>query len=119
MKYLWNPEHAFAFPALATGKYGDVGISFCWGGNRWYPQHGVGMLTRLGHPLTHPSLVSTSTGRTKGAGGDYISIRTDFPSGQLCASGFNMMITTWTPPYDGNEASLGLVCHPHYVVFHN
>jgi hypothetical protein len=108
IKYLWNSQFAFAFPALATDGRNDVGISFCWGGGkRWYPQHGVGMLTGPGSPLNYPNLVSTSRGVTRGAGGDYISIRTDFPSSiQFCASGFNVI-----------KLSGSFINHPHFVVF--
>jgi hypothetical protein len=118
MKYLWNSKYAFAFPALATDGNGNVGISFCWGGGkRWYPQHGVGMLSvgmlsdrssEIKAPITKKrmttsSLISTTSHpRTQGAGGDYISVRMSDPPSRLCASGFTQDSRTK---------------HPHYVVF--
>lgn len=122
MRYLWNSKYAFAFPALATDGNGNVGISFCWGGGkRWYPQHGVGMLsvvmlsdrsTEIKTPIikkgrtvrmkTGSLKSTTSHPGTQGAGGDYISVRMSDPPSRLCASGFTQDSKTK---------------HPHYVVF--
>jgi hypothetical protein len=100
--YIWNPEHGFAWPALATNIDGDVGLSFCWGGNKWYPQHGVAMLTGSGR-----SFVSTTSGRSSGAGGHYISNREAYPKVSIfSASGFNQ------PKVKDKSTS-----HPHYVLF--
>jgi hypothetical protein len=99
-RYVWNGNHAFAWPALATNARGDVGLSFCWGGAQWDPQHGVAM-------LTGPNQVfqATTGGLTQGAGGHYISIRALHPSDdQFCASGFN-------------QPRPVIETHPHYVIF--
>ena len=102
-EYIWNSQHAFAWPALATNRNGEVGLSFCWGGNKWYAHHGVGILS------PRRSLVSTTSGVTTGAGGHYISIRRDFPrEDQFSSSGFNQI-----------KESGSLINHPHYVVFKN
>lgn len=101
--YIWNPDHAFVWPSLATNVHGDVGLSFCWGGGKtFFPQHGVALLTG-----SNAGFLSTSSGTTSGAGGHYTSIRMAFPNvNEFCASGFNQVKT-------GNS----LVNHPHYVVF--
>ena len=99
-RYIWNAEHAFVFPDLATNPDGDVGLSFCWGGGQHEPQFGVGMLTGRSQ-----SLISITPGPSVAAGGDYISIRMSFPDvNSFCAAGFNQM-----PPGPKN--------HPHYVLF--
>jgi hypothetical protein len=103
-RYVWNPDYGFAWPALATNGNGEVGLSFCWGGSRDYPQHGVAMLTG---PAV--SFVATTAGRSTGAGGHYISVRPYYPDPRLsCASGFNQP----RPEGDGDSTT-----HPHYVLF--
>ena len=41
---IWNPDHAFAYPCLATNSDQEVGISLGFGGNIFYASHAVGML---------------------------------------------------------------------------
>lgn len=99
-RYVWNDRHAFAWPSLATSASGDVGLSFCWGGEEWDPQHGVAMLTG---PIQ--VFQATTSGQTEGAGGHYIAIRPLHPSDtQFAAAGFIQTRTTREN-------------HPHYVVF--
>lgn len=100
-RYIWNPEYAFAFPALATNAHGDIGLSFCWGGAKAAPQYGVGMLTGRDQ-----SLISVTGDRnSSAAGGDYTTIRVSFPDVYtFCASGFNQILP-------------GPINHPHFVVF--
>lgn len=101
-RWIWNREHAFVWPTLATNLRGDVGISFAWGGNDRDPQMAVGMLTGPG-----ASTQLVSSGLTNGAGGHYQSIRTCYPNvNEFCASGFNQIRSSETPEN-----------HPHYVVF--
>jgi hypothetical protein len=103
-RYVWNSDYGFAWPALATNGSGDVGLSFCWGGSKNYPQHGVAMLTGPG-----ASFVATTSGRSIGAGGHYISARPYYPDErQFCASGFNQI-----KPQNGGDATT----HPHFVLF--
>jgi hypothetical protein len=98
-----NGGFGFAWPALATNAAGDVGLSFCWGGNQLYPQHGVGMLTGPGK-----GLVATTSGPSAGAGGHYVSLRPRFPdTSTFCAAGFNQ-----PKGKDGSVKS-----DPHYIVF--
>jgi hypothetical protein len=102
-KYIWNHEHAFAYPALATNWIGHIGLSFFWGGGKWSPQFGVGMLTG---PDTN--LYSVTSGDTRGSRGDYTTIRPG-DSTELCAAGFIDV-----PGLD--KAPQGLD-HPRYVEF--
>lgn len=41
---IWNPDHAFAYPCLATNRDQEVGISLAWGGNVAYGGFAVGFL---------------------------------------------------------------------------
>jgi hypothetical protein len=103
-RYIWNHEHGFAWPSLATNAYGDVGLSFCWGGNRWDPQYGVAVLTD-----PDDTFVSATGGKTAGAGGHYTSVREEFPDvDRFCGAGFNQILPTGTDQG---------VNHPHYVLF--
>lgn len=104
MQYIWNPEHGFAWPALATNARNEVGLSFCWGGNRWDPQHGVAVLTGPGR-----SFLATTSGPTNGAGGHYISIRSAWPDeARFDATGF---VQRQTPT--------AAVNNPQYVSFNS
>lgn len=42
---IWNADHAYAYPSLATNSDGEVGISLAWGGGpTLYGSHAVGIL---------------------------------------------------------------------------
>ena len=42
---IWNGDHAYCYPSLATNSDGEVGISLAWGGGTtWYGSHAVGIL---------------------------------------------------------------------------
>jgi hypothetical protein len=107
-RFIWNPDFGFAWPSLATNSNGDVGVSFCWGGgNRWYPQHAVMMLTG---PGATSFFEPTTSGVTNGAGGHYVSNRQAYPLlDTFCASGFNQIKT--------NRPNPDRVNHPHYILF--
>jgi hypothetical protein len=72
-RYLWNNEHAFAYPSLASNPNGEVAITFMWGGIQHYVQHGVGFLTN------QTELWSTTNDKGLGGGGHYITARLAFP----------------------------------------
>ena len=100
-RFIWNPEYAFAWPSLATNSYGDVGLSFCWGGSSQDPQFGVGILTGP----DQMTLVLVTNGQSTGAGGHYTTIRSGFPnSNSFCSAG-------------GNQFTSALINHPHFVLF--
>ena len=105
-RYIWNPEFAFAWPSLAANWELDtaIAISLCWGGGQKYPQHAVGTIYPGGYPL-----LSTTSGRTAGAGGHYNDVRMDYPdSHQFIAAGFVAAKDNATPP--------NVLDHPHFVV---
>jgi hypothetical protein len=100
-RYLWNPDFAFTWPALATNAQGDIGLSFCWGGEKNAPQYGVGMLTGRDQRLFSVTADPNSTA----AGGDYTTIRPSFPDVYtFCAAGFNQLLP-------------GPVNHPRFLLF--
>jgi len=41
---IWNADHAYCYPSLATNSDGEVGISLAWGGPTLYGSHAVGIL---------------------------------------------------------------------------
>lgn len=42
---IWNGDHAYCYPSLATNSDGEVGISLAWGGGTtFYGSHAVGIL---------------------------------------------------------------------------
>ena len=83
--FIWNPDFAFANPALATNSEGDVGISFSYGGPRIAPSAGAGIITG-GHEL----VANMRGDPANGAGqGDYTGIEPDWPmSTRFVASGY-------------------------------
>lgn len=105
-RYIWNREFAFAWPSLAANWERDtaIAISLCWGGGRHYPQHAVGTIYPGGNPL-----LSTTSGRSAGAGGHYNDVRMDYPdSHQFVAAGFNSAKDNASPPNIRNR--------PHFVI---
>jgi hypothetical protein len=73
-RYIWFPDYAYNFPSLATNSAGEVGMAYQWGGNdtRW-ANGAVGLLTGT------TSLVSISSGNSGMQGGDYNTVRVDWP----------------------------------------
>ena len=103
-RYLWNAEHAFAYPSLASNPNGDVALTFMWGGGRHYVQHGVGFLSG------QTELWSTTNDQGLSGGGHYITARLAFPEiGRFIAAGYNA-------PKDSTKPA-GLENQPRYVVF--
>jgi hypothetical protein len=42
---IWNPDHAFAYPSMATNSDQEVGVSLGWGGgSSFHANHAVGIL---------------------------------------------------------------------------
>ena len=102
--YIWSPDYAYAWPTLAANSSGEVGISFAWGGGAHYPQHGVGILTGTRR------LLSTTSGRTRSTGDDYVKVRRSYPrTNQFVAGGFVERIEGGDSPRFVNS--------PHYVIF--
>lgn len=105
-RFLWNPEHAFAYPSLASGPSGEVAITFMWGGDKHYVQHGVGFLKGV------VELWSTTSDVAITGGGHYITARMAFPDYMhFIGAGYNS--PKLNPPVDGYTYEN----HPRYVLF--
>lgn len=101
---IWNPDIAFAYPALATNRNQEVGISLGWGGNMTYPNHAVGILGDFKVWFSELSDVALTRW------GDYVTIRQCSPKSDLFAGvGYAMLANT--PP------GSGLRINTRYVVF--
>jgi hypothetical protein len=103
-RYLWNNDHAFAYPSLAANPNGEIAISFMWGGIKHYVNHGVGYLKG------QTELVSVTGDDGLSGGGHYITARMSFPEiASFISAGYN------TP----KDASLpaGRENQPRYVVY--
>jgi hypothetical protein len=99
-EFIWNRRFAFAWPSLAANGDRDpaIGISLCWGGPENYPQHAVGTLAPR-------HLISTTSGRSAGAGGHYNDVHMAFPDYHA----FHAAKDNSTPPK--------VLSRPHFVVF--
>ena len=83
-RYLWNNEHAFAYPSLTSNPSGEIAITFMWGGDHHFVRHGVGFLTGS------TELVSTTSSKGITGGGHYITARMAFPEiDRFIGSGYN------------------------------
>jgi hypothetical protein len=83
-RYLWNNEHAFAYPSLASNPNGEVAITFMWGGAQHHVQHGVGFLTG------RTELFSTTNDEGLEGGSHYITARMAFPEiDRFIGAGYN------------------------------
>lgn len=103
-RYLWNNEHAFAYPSLASNPNGEIAITFMWGGIQHYVQHGVGFLSG------QTELWSTTNDKGLTGGGHYITARMAFPEiDRFIGAGFNTPKDTTKPA--------GMENQPRYVLF--
>ncbi|HYX29932.1 MAG TPA: hypothetical protein VE863_15430 [Pyrinomonadaceae bacterium] len=68
---IWNPNYAFAYPALSTNSNDEVGLSLEYGGGGNYENHVVGFWGDF--------IVYTTTSSNLGIGrfGDYVTLRQD------------------------------------------
>jgi hypothetical protein len=101
---IWNGDHAWAYPGLATNSLGEVGASLGWGGNLYNPNHAVGYLTGTWRFVT--TAVGTN-GPNNNTWGDYLAVRKHYPQQWLfSASG-------WTSQGGGGNGNSS----PTYTVF--
>ena len=101
---IWNPDHAFAYPSLATNSRGEVGISLGWGGNIYYANNAVGILGDF--IVWYPELSDTATLRW----GDYVTARQSSPNSGLFA-GFGYAILK------DSTVTAGYRFYPYYILF--
>lgn len=102
---IWNPDHAFGYPSLATNSNNEVGVVLGWGGGgSFHANTAVGIMGdyvvwyRDGSTWTHTRF------------GDYVSARQAFPDRRLFA-GFGYVILQ-----DGTTTA-GYRFDPYYVLF--
>jgi hypothetical protein len=108
---IYNDEWAYAYPALATNSYGDVGMSFCYGGNKLYVQSGIAVLSDLNGNFSHGEFrkfTTVTSGNSVGGGSHYQSIRQQFPM-EYC---FSASVHNEVKDPQGK-----VTYHPHYVSF--
>jgi hypothetical protein len=106
---IWNPDYAFAYPALATNVCtGEVGLSFEFGGGGNYENHVVGFWGDFVAYIT----TGSDVGSTRF--GDYVSIRQAPPTpenpGNLFTA-FGYGLNRVPPPEAGTLSDV------HYVLF--
>jgi hypothetical protein len=102
---IWNPDHAFAYPCLATNSNQEVGISLGWGGgNRFYASHAVGILGDF--VVWYSELSDAAINRW----GDYVTVRQASPRSSLYAAvGYSVLQNP--PPATGTRFN------PRYTLF--
>lgn len=101
---IWNPDHAFAYPCLATNTNQEIGISLGWGGNTFFANHAVGILGDF------VVWFSEASDATLNRWGDYVSVRQASPKTALYAAvGYSVLNNT--PPATGTRFN------PRYVLF--
>ena len=102
---IWNPDHAFAYPSLATNSENEVGITLGWGGGGTFNANSaVGI---MGDFVVWFRNDSTWT-HTRW--GDYVTVRRASPDERLFA-GFGYVI------YQDATAAAGYRFDPYYVLF--
>jgi hypothetical protein len=74
---IWNPDFAFAFPALSTNSAGELGMSLLWGGNKNWGNNAVGIWGDF--IVWYPELSDTAITRA----GDYLACRRASPNATL------------------------------------
>ncbi len=100
---IWNNDHAFAYPALATNDRGEVGITLGWGGNTFYANSAVGILGDF--MVWYPELSDTSITRW----GDFVTARQASPQTGLFA-GFGYVVLK-------DSTEVGYRFEPFYILF--
>jgi hypothetical protein len=102
---IWNNDHAFAYPSLATNDRGEVGICLGWGGaKKFYANSAVGILGDF--VVWYPELSDTATTRW----GDYVTVRQASPQTGMFA-GFGYAILK------DSTATAGYRFDPFYILF--
>jgi hypothetical protein len=101
---IWNPDYAFAYPALNTNAQGEVGIALAWGGKNDHANAAVGILGDFVVWFRNGSEVTTKRW------GDYVTCRRAARKASHYA-GFAYYIKK-----DTSRAS-GYYFDPYYVVF--
>jgi len=101
---IWNPNHAFAYPCLATNGNQEIGISLGWGGNLYFASHAVGILGDF--VVWYSEQSNAAINRW----GDFVTARQATPRNNLyCGVGYSVLKNT--PP------ATGIRFNPRYILF--
>jgi hypothetical protein len=102
---IWNPDHAFAYPCLATNSSQEIGISLGWGGgDKFFASHAVGILNDF--VVWYAELSDAAINRW----GDYVSVRRANPKTTLFAAvGYSVM--------KNPAPAAGSRFNPRYILF--
>jgi len=102
---IWNNDHAFAYPCLATNDRNEVGITLGWGGTKnFYANSAVGILGDF--VVWYPELSDIATTRW----GDYVTVRQASPQTGMFA-GFGYAILK------DSTKTAGYRFDPFYILF--
>jgi hypothetical protein len=113
--HIWNPNYAFAFPALATSAAGEIGVSVPYGGPSDYPTSTVGFLNDLELFALEDSNVTLSLAGGATRIGDFYVVRNSGPSNiNLSTQGYAVRLVN---PAMSTSCTIppGCVFHVHYI----
>jgi hypothetical protein len=112
--HIWNPNYAFAFPALATSAAGEIGVSVPYGGPSDFPTSTVGFLNDFElFSLEDSDVTFSDAGATRI--GDYYVVRNSGPSNiDLSTQGYSVRLVN--PALSTSCAKApGCIYHVHYI----
>jgi len=101
---VWNPDHAFGYPSLATNADNEVGIALGWGGGG-----SLNANSAVGFMGDFVVWFRDDSTWTHTRWGDYVAIRRAAPESQMFAGFGFVTIDTST--------GAGHRCDPYYVLF--
>jgi hypothetical protein len=102
---IWNPDHAFAYPSLATNSLQEIGMALAWGGGSTFQASpAVGIWGDF--VVWVPEVSDVSLNRF----GDYLTVRQADPNAGLY-SAFVYTRMNNPPPATGS------FFNPHYILF--
>jgi hypothetical protein len=112
--YIWAGSGAFAYPAAAPNRRGDLGVAFFFGGGSYYPYFGLGIDDDVSRDAGYPPpgwnvyyLVQGNHAANNNRWGDYISVLPFEPTGLgWTAAGFTMQ-----------GCAANFCAEPRYVIF--
>lgn len=112
--HIWNPNYAFAYPALATSAAGEIGISVPYGGPSDFPTSTVGFVTDLElFSIEDSDVTFSDAGATRI--GDYYVVRNSGPSNvDLSTQGYSVRLVDPTMSTSCTKAP-GCIYHVHYI----
>jgi hypothetical protein len=109
--HVWNEEVAFAYPALAVNREGEVGMALAFGGNEAHSNFAVGIFGD--YVVYFPEVADASVSRF----GDYFGIRRHWPNEGLF-SAFGLWYSQDNPSTaDDCDPSSECRTNRHHILF--